>query len=156
MWLKIKLGLRRFWSLVPFIQGLVWYISLSHRHLVEPWVQASLSEYAMEQLAKMAGRGLVPKEEMETSLRRTASSAKSLTDITHLAKCLKFGNFPRTESACVKQIGFQLSGHCLAASECSRERGMIIENVHRATRAEACGRLRGRDLFAEGLRKLCG
>jgi len=71
--------------------------------------QASLSEYAMEQLAKMAGRGLVPKEEMETSLRRTASSAKSLTDITHLAKCLKFGNFPRTlcvelHETCAAQI----------------------------------------------------
>ena len=28
---------------------------------------------------------------------------------------------------------------------------ITIENVHRATRAEACGRLRGRDSFAEGL-----
>ena len=31
---------------------------------------------------------------------------------------------------------------------------MIVENVRRATRAEACGRLA--DLFAEGLRKLGG
>ena len=38
----------------------------------------------------------------------------------------------------------------------SSERHIVIENAHRTTRAEACGRLRGRDLFAEGLRKLCG
>ena len=32
---------------------------------------------------------------------------------------------------------------------------MIIANVHRATRAEACERLAGGISFAEGLRKLC-